>query len=728
MSRTPSPVRARHIRRRPSDDDYFNIQVRGGRSPTGMTVREYGDDDVPADGTLLTVGEVSEIKLLYAEKLRNSFGEYTKRWVEAPPLVKDSEEEALRVKRARSKRASYAILQRRELDKEECEWKTTTIQINSPWLKKALEPVFENYPDVHPKAPDLFLHPPYVGFCHRWEKFLQAVDQEENAKTKEHLTLLKHTMAAELEQPFEKIEKINSSGFVDFNDLKLLFIPGEIVISRYGDSFQAAVLRYTYIGSDMNRDDFGLNVSVVDWNGTNCGIRDLHWYIEHFKDPKKITTLDVYPLRCHPAPEALQAALIERGKKWESLRGLHHMYYTGTVTPGDVSGQEASRYYGGDKNISERVILDAAGPLRHGNRGIIDLQPLSQLEEATPQDNRRRRSRDPDEVDVRVYRDNYHRYDRDDRSPAPRRRRNRQEKEDLTPLSDKQRLVAVPTLHGFALHSKDWCQFDVVNLKEIQWKQDVLQQLVLDENEKSLILGLLSLSSSSEQDVLDDVVEGKGKGIVMLLCGPPGVGKTLTAETVSEHLHQPLYRLDVGDLGSYARGLEENLTWILERCARWKAVILLDEADVYLETRSTDNLARNELVSVFIRVLEYYQGVIILTSNRATAIDPAFESRIDITLAYKELTEDARVQVWRNFLQKLDTECSIGEEDIVRLAAAPLNGRQIKSAIKTARILATGKQKPLDIEDLEVVIGLRKQAMKLIGSSYDSRSKSTERD
>lgn len=100
----------------------------------------------------------------------------------------------------------------------------------------------------------------------------------------------------------------------------------------------------------------------------------------------------------------------------------------------------------------------------------------------------------------------------------------------------------------------------------------------------------------------------------MLLCGPPGVEKTLTAESgrghfhtyqdgnanphqVSEHLKRPLYKLGINDLGVSVSSVEAKLKKALDRCARWNAVLLIDEADIFLETRSANSLDRNELVS-----------------------------------------------------------------------------------------------------------------------------------
>jgi hypothetical protein len=69
----------------------------------------------------------------------------------------------------------------------------------------------------------------------------------------------------------------------------------------------------------------------------------------------------------------------------------------------------------------------------------------------------------------------------------------------------------------------------------------------------------------------------------------------------------PLYVMSAGDLGVDARGFETKLTDILQMIPRWGAILLLDEADVFMETRDSANLARNELVSIFLRIIEYYE-------------------------------------------------------------------------------------------------------------------------
>lgn len=66
---------------------------------------------------------------------------------------------------------------------------------------------------------------------------------------------------------------------------------------------------------------------------------------------------------------------------------------------------------------------------------------------------------------------------------------------------------------------------------------------------------------------------------------------------------------------------------ILELATHWRAVLLLDEADVFLAKRSMTDLKRNVVVAVLLRELEYYQGILILTTNEAQIIDAAFQSK-----------------------------------------------------------------------------------------------------
>ncbi|KAF7585207.1 hypothetical protein BBP40_011713 [Aspergillus hancockii] len=234
---------------------------------------------------------------------------------------------------------------------------------------------------------------------------------------------------------------------------------------------------------------------------------------------------------------------------------------------------------------------------------------------------------------------------------------------------------------------KKWLDFYLEGVRDIVWNSLAFDSLVLPAKQhrlKGMILAIAK-AQSKQLDAFDDVVQGKGRGIIMQLSGPPGVGKTLTAESVAEVMRVPLYILSAGDLGTTASKVENALKDILRMVPKWGAVLLLDEADVFMEARNSADLARNKLVSIFLRLLEYYEGILFLTTNRAESIDPAFESRIHVSLRYPDLDTKSRRHIWAQFLNGNE---GFLPEHLDQLAEAQLNGRQIKNVLKTAHLLS----------------------------------------
>jgi SpoVK/Ycf46/Vps4 family AAA+-type ATPase len=199
----------------------------------------------------------------------------------------------------------------------------------------------------------------------------------------------------------------------------------------------------------------------------------------------------------------------------------------------------------------------------------------------------------------------------------------------------------------------------------------------------------------------------------MLLSGGPGIGKTLTAESVAENMKVPLYMLSAGDLGIKSSEVESSLTTILEMVAKWNAVLLLDECDVFLEARSAHDLERNKIVSIFLRTLEYYEGILFLTTNRLNNIDPAFGSRIHISMEYPSLDIEARKQIWANFLER-GVNHELSDEEMEKLAQVEINGRQIKNVLKTSQLLACHKGLPLRYAHLRTVLNVERKELDLV--------------
>ncbi|EIM79456.1 P-loop containing nucleoside triphosphate hydrolase protein [Stereum hirsutum FP-91666 SS1] len=273
-----------------------------------------------------------------------------------------------------------------------------------------------------------------------------------------------------------------------------------------------------------------------------------------------------------------------------------------------------------------------------------------------------------------------------------------------------------PFQYGFDLKKKEWGPYLVEDLQEVKFDENAWDHLVLDSDIKTLIRSLVQVTrnSTSATALVQDVISGKGGGLIAVLHGPPGTGKTLTAEAVAEHLKRPLYMVGSSELSTNCSDLEDNLKRILSLATAWDAVLLIDEADVFLEQRSLHELERNALVSVALRLLEYHRGVLFLTTNRIKAFDDAFLSRFSIAVKYPELDKPARLAVWKRFLamagQKIHEgpapagALAIEEKDLDALSEKPFNGRTVKNLVRTAQALALSMQESLEIKHINVVV------------------------
>ena len=245
-------------------------------------------------------------------------------------------------------------------------------------------------------------------------------------------------------------------------------------------------------------------------------------------------------------------------------------------------------------------------------------------------------------------------------------------------------------------------------MENVVWNKKAFDYLVLNPDTKELVLALVTNKLAADRGA--DLIENKGKGLILLLHGGPGTGKTLTAESVAEIAEKPLFRVTCADVGIQPEAVEKYLDSVFRFAKRWDCVVLLDEADVFLEKRTLDDLSRNALVTVFLRVLEYYEGILILTSNRVGTFDEAFKSRIQLSLHYENLQKPQRIKIWKNFMHQLKSldDIKIDFDDVEsyidELATHELNGRQIRNSITTARQLAQYKNLPMTYAHLKHVI------------------------
>ncbi|GBC15567.2 uncharacterized protein OCT59_027855 [Rhizophagus irregularis] len=278
-------------------------------------------------------------------------------------------------------------------------------------------------------------------------------------------------------------------------------------------------------------------------------------------------------------------------------------------------------------------------------------------------------------------------------------------------VKEEELFMCVSKLPAYSFTWKDWHFIDVEHLNEITFDNEAFDKLVLDQEKKSIIENIIKFEYSKT-----DIINSKGDGYTFLLHGPSGVGKTLTVEAISEKLHHPLYSISTGELGTNAKDLENNLRNIFNLAYYWNAIILIDEVDIFFECQNVHEVNHNALVCVFLRLLEYHQGIVFLTTNRVYCFDDTFQFHISISLEYKEPDIKAREILWNTFLEFLDYNPN--NVNIKKLSDIHLNGREIQNTVKLASTL---NRELITTELLEKFINLTSK--KILVSSADGNKR-----
>ncbi|KAJ0382168.1 hypothetical protein COL922a_013104 [Colletotrichum nupharicola] len=157
---------------------------------------------------------------------------------------------------------------------------------------------------------------------------------------------------------------------------------------------------------------------------------------------------------------------------------------------------------------------------------------------------------------------------------------------------------------------------------------------------------------------------------------------------------------------------ERELQRFMQYATIWKAVLLLDEADVFLEKREDNpgSAERNALVAVFLKQFEYFSGIVFLTTNRLRTFDAAMSSRIHLALGYKAPDIEKRRQLWVQCLSKLPTE-EVDFDDVddasMNFVDQKINGREISNAVNTARTMARLDGERLQTRHIDQVLSPR---------------------
>ncbi|TAQ90526.1 hypothetical protein B7494_g1089 [Chlorociboria aeruginascens] len=613
----------------------------------------------------------------------------------------------------------------------------TTLRIRSRKLLNALRAVVRYYPGQTLLGDTVSFSEPFKLLVHHRTELeayktqnVEGHSEDYKKESNEHIDVLLKFLKNYFGKSLEDEEKRHQQNppVCTFEYVWLLLKPGEPSFVQ-GD-------REQYFSYNVKKATGGMvggrptTYEVALWNvqcdGYELGRSPSRCAILPFDGEKEIKTLIVFPARFYKESKkelekhngmTIQQRFVARGRKyWELTRSYAYKRYEGTTT---------TKPY---KQIDGRIVVDfdTFYSQRPGDRPYL---VAAWVPEESEDGDETATGTSGCECEICASKTDksrqalYQDYDGVSTKKKP-------------PNEDNFFFLCSRRVPAFILSDRSWQYLDAELVKDVDVEPNVFKNLVLPSEIKETIEALCRTHmrlQSTNKSFSTDFIKGKGEGLIFLLYGPPGVGKTCTAECIAELLGRPLLALTCSDLGTTAESVSEQLDNYLMLGELWDAVVLLDEADIYFEERAPSDVKRNSLVTVFLRALEYYRGLLFLTTNRVNIFDEAFKSRVHVSLHYRKLTRDQQSAIWNNSFDRVEKQSTEEESvenyadekkvDIKEVAKKPIivtktarkyiledpalldlkwNGREIQHAFQTALALAHFDAEEKDKEHIRV--------------------------
>ncbi|KAL8918837.1 MAG: hypothetical protein Q9208_007094 [Pyrenodesmia sp. 3 TL-2023] len=655
----------------------------------------------------------------------------------------------------------YVLSVFREFDRKKNYWRRV-IEIRSPPFIELLREIAHSNIDL--PAPDdmLRLKEPFMPLFHNRTKLIENLptctshsEDYPTAQVKAHTKLILDFMGNECQdvgKVQKSLEEGGSSALIHYEHAWLLYAPGSVVFSKENGEYEAFVVE-TVRGCQKHQPCQNSRFShstmeIICWSINYDGeIFGRVWsthYIAPFEGLKEVASMELVPEAFIANKDAVKASLIDRGQKFWALQGQCFREYVGEVWSSHMN-EDAIRVMVDHLTYQRRMqwpieIDRKRGPANAQSKNWRDNRftrgrRADPLDLSYPAPRRHRAARPPRPVrNIQAHGDEMDRspdryndpeqheeaYERVDCDRPPQAGNALFKKYDVlgpeTEPDELAKLLCPQIVHGYCMRDKVWKKLNVTQLRPVNFRKNAWERLVLDEEYKDIVQAMVS-SYVDRTTGLDDLIAGKGAGLVTLLHGPPGTGKTLTAECVAESFGKPLYQVTCGEIGTHSSMLEERLEEIFDDAVTWGAILVLDEADVFLQERDYENLERNALVSIFLRTLEYFNGILFLTTNRVGTFDQAFQSRIHITLGLPILDQPRRTEVWLLFLHELGKTQRLTTEQLHDLQSQAtavwsrqgLNGRQIRNSVRTALLVAEKKGEVVGKKHFDTVLRIGRE-------------------
>jgi hypothetical protein len=377
----------------------------------------------------------------------------------------------------------------------------------------------------------------------------------------------------------------------------------------------------TQMSSTASRPNpFHLECYHIDWTSKSYWPVSLDVEIKAFDNERDITSLEVYPSGYHEKFEPIRQQLLERGRKFLKLTKPTHMNYFGRTYPSHPCGPlEMNQGPISKTPFVESEIMVDFEQISHNWRPVLGLgeSPDYARENIEAWDFRVYRDKDHSQLD-RVYSEPMY----IDHVGEKWMREQAREKDSFlhewdlyrenhhdNPIQSLERdidIILLPSrVMGYSFRDRTFNAFNIDQLEPIAQGSEGFDGLELPKGHQRMVEALVkehlikkeAYAKHGKSTPGMDIVAGKGKGLIMLLHGAPGVGKTSTAECVAQSSGRPLFPITCGDLGLEPKEVEDALNENFRLAALWNCVMLLDEADIFLAKRDKLDMRRNALVS-----------------------------------------------------------------------------------------------------------------------------------
>ncbi|KAI0814362.1 P-loop containing nucleoside triphosphate hydrolase protein [Xylaria sp. FL0064] len=524
--------------------------------------------------------------------------------------------------------ADYALVVRyKKSDNPHREQEMFSLEIQSPLLKSFLHDVFHDYPGVLTKLSRLIFYPPFKPFIHRWQRLMEASEKISDEDTKNHVDLLRKVLYEATRDLVPLFEDFRKNLTISYDHVWYLYDPGCLIYTeQHGHPVVMRVVSGAYVKTGEDSHSFQLTCVHVDWDGVQLGYASTFEHIQPFEGIMAITHLPYYPLTIFHLKKKNKKEIINRGRKFEALAGCRHMYYKGKAIYTDPS--EGSTKV---MTIDDQIMIDCEAHRDQNVHMPMRLKPLHR-----PKTSARIMTwvrfpvRDTDDED-----DWY-----DDSSAGDEVA----SADAHGSLSEDHLLLCSPFVRGYALGQKLWLQFSVDGVRDMDFGDfGSIDTLVLSEEQKDIILALAQAHGKKQAKV-------------------------------------PLYQVDATDLGMLKGDNQDTMKLLV----KWNVILLIDECDRFFEGSTALYSRRN-----IWRMLEIYEGTILLTTSRPEAIEPWVKSRINYHFGYPVLDTESRKRVWKWLLDRQEPGHEVSDAELTRLAAYEIDGCQIHKAIKGAMDLAS---------------------------------------